>query len=303
LQRDKCVKLFLTSATGYVGRAVAAEFVARGHRVTALARSAASRQKLESAGVSAVPGDLRNPAAFVATISQADVVVHTAFEYLPDGSENREVDCAVTRAMLCELARAGGARQFIYTSNVYLSQISIEAPVEPSADDQTASHSKSWRLSLEREVLAAADGGLRTAVVRPGMVYGGNDGGTVADLLRVAARDGFLSYPESCGGNRWSLITLQDLARLYVAVAEQRAGGVFHGVDGAPATVADVMRAVSDACGVGCSIALEPQQQLDPHTRDLMQRDAAFYAERSNALGWRPEIARFGQDLARLVGG
>jgi nucleoside-diphosphate-sugar epimerase len=146
---------FITSATGYVGAAVARCLRAHGHSISALARTPDSEQRLRSTGIQIVPGDLARPESYREAAAQADVIVHTAFEYSPDGAENLELDLQATRALL-------RGQRLIYTSNGY----------RP-------------RYPAERAVLAA---GTSNSVLRLGMVYGGTGGGTIISLFGSAHR-------------------------------------------------------------------------------------------------------------------
>ena len=220
------MQVFLTSATGYVGAAVAKALRARGHSVAALARSPNSEQRLRSSGVQAVPGELARPETYRDAAAQAAVIVHTAFEYSADGAENLELDVHATRALL-------GARRLIYTSNGYL----------PGIDTERLTDTTTRRLETERMVLAA-DASAANAVIRLGMVYGGHGGGTIASLFATAKRERQLPYWRDVADNRWSLIHLDDLAALYVALAETAASGVFHAVDGRPLSVRRTLECV-----------------------------------------------------------
>lgn len=280
--------VFMTSATGYVGRAVALHFMRRGHRVAALARSPASAAEVGRLGVRAVPGELSDPAAYAAEASAAQAIVHTAFAYRADGSENGELDVAATRALLAA-ARNGRTRHVIYTSNAYLPHVAGEHLVD--AADDSAQAGRAWRLDLEREVIAAGRADAHTAVLRLGMVYGGR-GGTITDLFEAASRANVLPYLTAVCGNRWSLVHLDDLASLYGVVLEEGGAGVFHAVDDHPVTVETVFEAVAACCNVAAVQESESQVRavLDPHTVDLMQRDVALSASASIGLGWSPQF-------------
>ena len=175
------MQIFITSATGYVGAAVATRLRAHGHSVMALARTSSSEQRLRTAGIHVVPGNLARAETYRDATAAADVIVHTAFEYSPDGEENLELDLQSTRALL-------RGRRLIYTSNAY----------RP-------------RFATERAVLGA---GSANCALRLGMVYGGRGGGTIASLFDSARRSGQLPYLQQLAGNRWSLIHLADLAEL-----------------------------------------------------------------------------------------
>ena len=187
------MRVFLTSATGYVGAAVAARLQARGHTVAALARSTASAERLLAAAIRPVPGNLARAETYRDETERADAVVHTAFEYSADGAENVDLDMQATRTLL-------RARRLIYTSNAYRPRIAVERMLGPSA-----------------------------AAIRVGMVYGACGGGTIASLFAAAQYNAHLPYLRDAANNRWSLIYLGDLAALYERLVETKAAGVFNG--------------------------------------------------------------------------
>jgi nucleoside-diphosphate-sugar epimerase len=269
------MQVFLTSATGYVGAAVAAALRARGHSVAALARSARSEQRLRNSGVQPVRGELAQPETYRDAATAAGVIVHTAFEYSADGAENLELDARATSQLL-------GCGRLIYTSNGYL----------PGIDTERLMDSPAPRFATERAVLAS---GTSNAVIRLGMVYGGDGGGTITSLFATAQRHRQLPCSSDVAENRWSLIHLDDLAALYAVIAETAASGVFHAVDGQPLSVRSTLARVGKVRGVPVSIRSEAEvaSMLEDHTFDVMRRDVALDAPRSRALGWSPSYAEF----------
>ena len=285
------MQVFLTSATGYVGAAVAAALRARGHAVAALARSASSEARLRSTGIRPVPGELARPETYFELAASSDAIVHTAFEYAPDGTENLELDMQAARAL-------SRAQRLIYTSNAYLPGIESER----LPDTTMRMTDRRLRFETERTVLAANRG--TNAVIRLGMVYGGHGGGTISSLFAAAQRSGRLICPAEASDNRWSLIDLHDMASLYVALVETSASGVFHAVDGRPLTVQRVLECVGRACGVPIALQNEAgtRDVLDPHAIDVMKRDVALDSPRARALRWSPRHPDFAAGVTDAYG-
>ena len=261
------MQIFITSATGYVGAAVAACLRAHGHSIAALARTSTSEQRLGAAGIHAVRGDLAQADTYRDAVASADAVVHTAFEYSADGAENLELDQQATGAL-------SRGRRLIYTSNAY----------RP-------------RFETERAVLAS---GPSNSVLRLGMVYGGVGGGTIASLFASAHRHGRLPYLQDTAANRWSLIHLDDLAELYARVVATPASGLFDAVDGNPLTVRHMFERAGVVCGVPASMQSETvvNGSLESHTIDVMRLDIALHSTRAQAIGWSPRYPSFDQGAA-----
>lgn len=284
-------RVFVTGGTGYVGRAVAETFRREGCFVTAMVRGEAAAARLRAAGLEAVIADLRRPETYRRHAAAHDVVVHTAFEYDDDGNEVLETEETAVEALLGACADAGAPRQLIYTSNAFLLG-GMGAPVDEDAPIDEARYASLPRLRLERKVLGAGTEALRTAAVRVGSVYGGS-GGTYPWLFGLGREDGWMPV-WGTGENRWPLVYLDDLAELYVRIAARSASGVFHGADGVPMTVAEVVHAA--AAAAGCEVRHVPAEGV----RDVLLRDVAVLPARSRSLGWEPRFPSFreGADTA-----
>ena len=75
------MRIFVTGATAFIGFAVVKELLAAGHKVTGLARSAASGKKLSDAGARVLLGSVEDLECLrrAASASASDGGIHTAF--------------------------------------------------------------------------------------------------------------------------------------------------------------------------------------------------------------------------------
>ena len=108
--------VFVTGATGYMGRALIPRLLARGHRVLALARRG-SESRLP-AGVETVTGDALDAATYRARVPRGATFVHLVGVAHPSptkAAEFRDVDLASLKAALAAAKRAGVAH-FVYLS-------------------------------------------------------------------------------------------------------------------------------------------------------------------------------------------
>ncbi|HMO65376.1 MAG TPA: NAD(P)H-binding protein, partial [Verrucomicrobiota bacterium] len=107
------MNIVLTGGTGFVGRAVTAELVRRGHRVRRLVRTmpAAAPGRVED-----VVADLAESAPLVPLLRGQDAVVHLVGIISECGPQTFErVHVGVTRSVL-EAARAAGVPRWVHMS-------------------------------------------------------------------------------------------------------------------------------------------------------------------------------------------
>jgi uncharacterized protein YbjT (DUF2867 family) len=109
-------RVFITGGTGYMGRALIGELVARGHEVRALVRRG-SEVKL-AAGAEAVVGDPLDESSFAASVAPSDTFVQLVGVAHPSpakAKEFREIDLVSGRASV-NAARAANVKHFVYVS-------------------------------------------------------------------------------------------------------------------------------------------------------------------------------------------
>src|SRR5215217_2235934 len=79
------MRIFLTGATGVIGRRVVPLLIAGGHKVTGIARTPAKRQQLERAGATAAGVNLFDAASVRRALAGYDAVINLA-THMPSSS-------------------------------------------------------------------------------------------------------------------------------------------------------------------------------------------------------------------------
>jgi nucleoside-diphosphate-sugar epimerase len=294
------MRIFLTGATGYIGSAVLDALVRAGHDVTALVRDPEKGERIAHRGVEAVVGELSKGRSYVAKAEACDAIVHTAFEHSKRGQavDKQAIENLMTAAG--KRAAAGKPAAFIYTSGVWVlgdtqGQATEDAPVRPIS-------LVAWRPEHERLVLDRGQAGVRTAIVRPGVVYGGSRG-IVGDMLKDALNGLVRVVGE--GRNHWSCIYDRDLADLYVRVAAHPdAAGIFHANDEADERVVDIVDAIARQAKMRPDVRHVPIEEarakMGPYA-DALALDQIVRSPRARALGWAPTLHSVSANVPRLL--
>ena len=293
------MKIFLTGATGYIGSAVLDAALRANHQITALVRTPQAADVLASRGVTPVLGDLKTVKSYRAAADAHDAYIHTA----ADVSPNREdVDRKAIDTLLgLAAARAKSSPvSFVYTSGIWV----LGSNAQPM--DETAQANPgpllSWRMAHEQVVLHAATSNLRTAVIRPGVVYGGNRG-MVSDLLKNALNG--LIRVIGTGENHWPLVYERDLADLYVRVAAMpEASGIYHANDEGDETVNAIVEGIVGHLSMPPDVRhvplAEARKKLGAYA-DALALDQRVRGPRARALGWTPTLHSVGTNVPRLL--
>ena len=197
------------------------------------------------------------------------------------------------------MAAAGAPRTFLYTSGIW-----VLGPCPEPADESAVLAPiplVAWRPAHETLVLAAASALVRTAVVRPGIVYGGATG-IVSDMLKDALNG--LVRVIGDGRNRWPSVYHRDLGDLYARIlASPDASGVFHATDDEDERVADIADAIASHVDPHADIRhmpiAEARTKMGPYA-DALALDQLVRSPRARALGWTPTMRGITGNAPRL---
>lgn len=293
------MRIFLTGATGYIGSAVLDAALRANHQITALVRTPQAADALAARGVTPVLGDLKTVKSYRAAADGHDSYIHTAAD---SGPKREEVDrkAIETLLSLASTRAKSSPVSFVYTSGVWV----LGSNAQPM--DETAQINPGqllgWRPEHEQVVLHAAGPNLRTAVIRPGVVYGGNRG-IVSDLLKNAL-NGLIRVIGN-GENHWALVYDRDLADLYVRVASMlEASGIYHANDEGDETVNAIVEGIAGHLSMTPDVRHVPLEEARKKLgayADALALDQRVRGPRARALGWSPTLHSVGTNVPRLL--
>ncbi len=193
------MRVFLTGATGVIGRRVLPLLVGLDHSVTAVAHRPQSRGEIERAGAVPVQVDLFARAAIQRAVAGHDAVINLA-THLPAGlrmflpgawAENDRIR-RIASANLVDAAIAGGATRFIQESFAPAYPDRGEAWIDERTPIAPVRYSRSV-VDAERSAQRFSSGG-RTGVVLRFAAFYGPDSWFTRDLIRYV-RHGFVPIP------------------------------------------------------------------------------------------------------------
>jgi uncharacterized protein (TIGR01777 family) len=226
------VKVVVTGATGFIGRALTAALTARGDEVTALTRDPARAAPTLPPGVRCVASDLESPGPWRAALAGADAVVHLAGESIGgkrwDARQKqalRDSRVEATRHLveaLAELAvverpttlvSASGVDYYAFASTVSEFDDDEVTEADPPSDSFLGRLCRDW----EREARAAEGARLRVVTMRTGLVLGAGGGA----LAKMALPFKYFLGGRIGSGRQWmSWIHLDDAVAGYLAALD-----------------------------------------------------------------------------------
>ncbi len=235
------MRVFVTGASGWVGRGLVPELLAAGHTVTGLARSDAAAGSLRAAGAEVRPGSLDDLGILRDAAASSDGVVHLAFKHDIAFSGDFAGATAADRAAIETFGEvlAGTGKPFVIASGI-LGVLGLAPGVlaterdglaTPAGDYEVPISGGEGRVGNAHLTLAFAGRGVRSSVVRlPPATHGDGDNGFIPAAIGFARAKGAAAYVGD-GANRWPAVHRDDAARLFrLALESAPAGSVLHAV-------------------------------------------------------------------------
>ncbi len=245
--------VFVTGATGVLGRPVVRLLAAEGHRVSALARSESNEQLLLRLGIRPVRGDLFDAASLARAVAGSGAVLHLATRIPPRGkatspdawAENNRIRAEGTRNLV-SAAVAAGASTFLYPGICFIYRDGGDGWIDAETAGVDAGPGLDSTLRAEEEVARFTAGGGRGIVLRMGYFYG-PEAESSLDTLALARRGA--AIVAGPGDAFYPSVWVEDAATAVVAALRAAPAGTYDVVDDEPLPRRELARAVADAAG------------------------------------------------------
>ena len=295
------MRVFVTGATGVLGRPVLKQFVKSGASVLALSRSDENRRLISRLGATAVDANLFDPVSLAPHLAECDAVLHLATSIPKTSdmkrsgawSQNDRIREAGTAALVEATKAAGTAKTFIYPSVSFMygdggdGWLTAEtARIEPAGPLLST-------LAAERSVagFAKSADGRRGVSLRFGVFYGPASRES-QDTLRMARRG--MALPLSPAKAFKSHIWVEDAASAVIAALQRAPNGVYDVVEDEPFTQEQATSALARAVGRRSLVKLPRvllRLALPFEMRALLARSQRVSAARfKDVTGWKPQV-------------
>ena len=296
-------KVFVSGATGVLGRRVVAELVVAGFDVTGVARRPANHADLAALGVRPVDLDLFDRAAVHAAVAGHEVVCNVATAIPVGDCANNpsawEANDRIRRdgsRNLVDAALAAGASRYLQESIAFVYADGGERFLDESAEIAAAGVT-SAALLAEAEAARFAEHGGAGVALRFGQFYGFDSGHTVQAIEAALA-----GLPVELGHESAyrSSVTTDDAASA-VTAALDAPSGMYNVVDDRPLPRGEYVDALADALGVPSpterSVTLELPAPFSVMLRSLRVSNQRF----KETTGWRPRFPSAWEGWAAVI--
>lgn len=302
------MEIFVTGATGVLGRPVLRMLRDEGHAVRGLARSPSNVELLRRLGAVPVRADLFSGRGLDEAVEGAGAVLHLATKVPPRSrasrpeawAENVRIREEGTRALV-DAAIAAGVKTFLYPSLAFVYEDGGDGWIDAGSARADPATGVAATLTAEAEVARFTAAGGRGIVLRMGYFYGPEAESTLDTLALARRRAAFLA---GSGDAYYPAVWVDDAATAVVAALRSAPAGIYDVVDDEPLTRRELARVIADAAGR--PFVLRPPvwlvklvggRQADFMVRSHRVSNARFKA----ATGWQPEV-RDAREGWRLIG-
>lgn len=309
------MRVFVTGATGALGRHLVPGLVAAGHEVIATTRTPGKVAQLREAGAEPVVVDGLDRQAVIAAVRAAapEVIVHemTALAGLrsfrnPDKlfATTNELRTRGTDNLLAAAAEAG-TRRVIAQSYAGAGPDKRPGPLKTEDDPpdwrpiRSAMQGPAAIAHVEKTVPAQAREGL---VLRYGGFYGPGASDVLVEVVRKR------QVPVIGGGTGvWSFIEITDAAAATVAAVEAGAPGIYNIVDDDPAPVAEWLPYLAEVAGAKPPLRVPAwlgRLLAGQFVVAQMTSSRGYSNEKAKKeLGWEPRYASWREGFRAWVSG
>jgi nucleoside-diphosphate-sugar epimerase len=305
------MRVFVTGASGAIGRRLVPQLIAEAHEVIGTHRSPGNAELLRTLGARPVALDLLDRRAVReavleaepdAIVHQATALAHVRFSRSLDRTfaETNRLRTEGTDALLAA-AWEVGIRRVVAQSYASMRYARVGGPVKTEDDPLDPAPVKGMRETIAAvSYLDAAVTGFGGIALRYGTFYGGAEDGLDEPVRKR-------QFPiVGAGGGVMSFVHLDDAAAATVLALEQEGPAVYNVVDDEPAAVREWVPFLAQVLGA------EPPRRFPVWLARLFagppavmlgtEARGASNAKAKRELGWTPRYPSWRQGFAEVYG-
>ena len=308
------MRVLVTGATGFTGKALVKRLIDDGHEVIALDyKEGYKTGEIRDWGARLVMGSVTDRALVESCMRGVDVVQHIAAafrEYNLPESRYDEVNIEGTRITL-QAALEAGVRKFVYCSTCGVHGNVDDPPADEESPIQPADYYQRSKYLAEPIVQEFVQKGLKATILRPAAIYGPGDPGRFFMIFKRIASGSFPMFGD--GKVYYHPLFVDNLVdALVLAMDEGRGNGRAYLIaDEEYLEIEDMVRRVARAMGVDVRIPHYPlwpliiaghvvekvcrplgiEPPIFPRRVDWYRQHRAFSIERARReLGYDPKV-------------
>ena len=303
--------IFVTGATGVLGRATFPQLLTSGYTVRALSRGEANDAAIRALGAEPVRANLFDPASLSAALAGADAVLHLATRIPPTSDmrhrsawvENDRIRAEGTKNLV-DAALQSGTRVFVYPSFAFVYPDSGDAWIDAASTPVDPIDILNSTIAAEREVARFAASGevsqRRGISLRLGGLYG-SDLPSTKEELQLARRgiSIFGGMPEAFTPALW----IDDAASALLAALDRAPSGLYDVVDDEPVRQRQLETALAAAAGRRrlLSVPAWLMRMMAGPAGEVFTRSLRISNRRfREATGWAPAMRNAVAGMARV---
>ena len=216
------MRVFVTGATGFIGRVTIEELLKHGHKVVGLARNDANAEALSNAGVECHRGNLEDLESLRSGAKASEGVIHLGFVHdFSNFARAVAIDNAAVEAMLEVMTGTG--KPFVLASGTMGTPSGILCTEDTEPERGTPFSGRAISADLVYEM--SRETNIRGSVIRlcP-TVHGEGDKGMIPRFIDVFSKSGNVVYVGE-GSARWPAVHRLDAAVLFRLALEKGTAG------------------------------------------------------------------------------
>jgi len=304
------MKIFITGATGFIGRNLARRLLKEGHEIICGVRSPAKVKLFLPGGTKSYRMHLEDKETIFSLLrnEKPEVLYHCAALVESRSIKNlRRVNCEGTKNVLEACLRAG-VKKAIYLSSISVVSGNTEVPLTENLPFKAKNPYGLSKLEAEKIALEYRGKGLKIAILRPCMVYGEDEPHGLPRIVKGLKRRIIPIF--GMGEKKLHLVSVENVVDVLVLCLSKEAAyeGSFFVADKEVLTVGEILNYVASLSGAKPPFVF-PQAVADilakiPILRrglGIFIRDRVYSIDRlRERLGYVPRISVY-DGLKRAV--